>query len=117
MARKCLATPIPSRWRGFIGLQLNSGAVEFRNIKLRPLGLASLFNGKDLTGWKTYPDMASKFTVNGKGELNVKNGKGQLESVGEFGDFVLQLECISHKPALNSGIFFRSIPRPANERL
>lgn len=96
--------------RGFIGLQLNSGAVAFRNIKLKPLGLASLFNGKDLTGWKTYPDMASKFTVNDKGELNVKNGKGQLESVGEFGDFVLQLECISHKPALNSGIFFRSIP-------
>ncbi len=99
--------------RGFIGLQLNSGAVEFRNIKLKPLSLASLFNGKDLSGWKTYPDMASKFTVTDKGELNVKNGRGQLESVGEFADFVLQLDCISHKPALNSGVFFRTIPGSA----
>ncbi len=26
--------------RGFIGLQLNSGKVEFRNVKLKPLGLS-----------------------------------------------------------------------------
>ena len=25
--------------------------MQFRNLKLRPLGLQSLFNGKDLTGW------------------------------------------------------------------
>jgi hypothetical protein len=96
--------------RGFIGLQLNTGAVEFRNVKLKPLGLASLFNGKDLTGWKTYPNMPSKFTVTDKGELNVKNGRGQLESVGQYADFVLQLQCISHADGLNSGLFFRTIP-------
>jgi hypothetical protein len=96
--------------RGFIGLQLNMGAVEFRNIKLKPLSLASLFNGKNLTGWKTYPDMPSKFTVNDKGELNVKNGRGQLESVGQYADFALQLECISNAKGLNSGVFFRCIP-------
>jgi hypothetical protein len=96
--------------RGFIGLQLNSGAVEFRNVKLKPLSLASLFNGKDLTGWKTYPDMASKFTVTDQGELNVKDGRGQLESTEQFADFVLQLDCISHAQSLNSGIFFRCIP-------
>jgi hypothetical protein len=99
--------------RGFIGLQLNTGAVEFRNVKLKPLSLASLFNGKDLTAWKTYPNMASKFTVTDKGELNVKNGRGQLESVGQYADFVLQLECISHAEGLNSGLFFRTIPGSA----
>jgi len=96
--------------RGFIGLQHNSGKVEFRNIRLKPLGLGRLFNGKDLTGWVTYPDMASKFTVTPDGELNVKDGRGQIETEGRFGDFVLQLECISQGKHLNSGIFFRCIP-------
>jgi hypothetical protein len=32
--------------RGYIGLQLNSGQVEFKNIKLKPLGPKSLFNEK-----------------------------------------------------------------------
>lgn len=96
--------------RGFIGLQHNSGKVEFRNVKLRPLGLESLFNGKDLSGWVTYPDMKSEFSVNAEGHLHVKDGKGQLETEGKFGDFVLQLECITNGEQLNSGIFFRCIP-------
>ena len=96
--------------RGFIGLQLNSGKVEFRNIKLKPLGMKSLFNGKDLTGWKTYPDMQSEFSVTPQGWLHVSNGKGQLETVGRWADFTLQLEVFVGGKALNSGIFFRSIP-------
>jgi hypothetical protein len=97
--------------RGLIGLQLNSGAVEFKNIKLKPLGLESLFNGQDLTGWKDHPDSKSKFVVKENGELNVTStGRGCLESDQQFGDFVLQLECISHAPSLNSGLFFRCIP-------
>lgn len=96
--------------RGHIGLQYNSGKVEFRNVKLKPLGLAGIFNGKDLAGWKTYPDMKSVFSVTPGGALNVKNGKGQLESEGQYADFVLQLEIISNGEKLNSGIFFRSIP-------
>jgi len=97
--------------RGFIGLQLNTGAVEFKNIKLKPLGLESLFNGKDLTGWKDHPESKSKFVVNENGELNVTStGRGCIESEQQFGDFILQLECISHAPSLNSGLFFRCIP-------
>jgi len=96
--------------RGYIGLQLNEGKVAFRNIKLKPLGMTDIFNGKDLTGWKSYPDMASKFTVTDEGFLNVKDGRGQLETEGKYGDFVLQLECITHAPNLNSGFFFRCIP-------
>ncbi len=100
-------TPLP---RGRIGLQLNSGEVEFRNIKLKPLGLESIFNGKDLAGWKPYPGKASVFSVAPDGALNVKNGPGQLESAGQYGDFTLQLEVYSNGKHLNSGIFFRSIP-------
>ncbi len=96
--------------RGFIGLQHNSGRVEFRNVKLKPLGLKPIFNGTDLTGWKIYPNMASQFSVTGDGALNVKNGRGQLESEGQYGDFVLQLDAISNGQHLNSGVFFRCIP-------
>src|SRR6185295_14561216 len=65
--------------RGFIGLQFNSGKVEFRNIKLKPLGLAPLFNAKDLAGWHAYPDKQSVFSVSAEGALLIKNGPGQLE--------------------------------------
>lgn len=96
--------------RGKIGLQFNMGLVEFRNIKLKPLGTASIFNGQDLAGWKTYPELKSVFTVTKEGWLNVKNGRGQLESEGQYGDFVLQLEVFSNGKHLNSGVFFRAIP-------
>ena len=96
--------------KGHIGLQLNSGAVAFRNIRLKPLALTTIFNGKDLAGWVEYPEMESDFTVTTDGFLNVKNGKGQLETEGHYADFILQLECISHLERLNSGIFFRCIP-------
>lgn len=95
---------------GLIGLQFNTGAVSFKNIKLRPLGLKPLFNGKDLTGWKSYPELPGKFTANKDGWLHVQNGKGQLESKDQYGDFVLQLECRTNAKSLNSGIFFRCIP-------
>lgn len=95
---------------GHIGLQLNQGAVAFRNIRIRPLGTESIFNGTDLTGWTPLPDMASKFTVSDAGELRVQDGPGQLETTKQYGDFVLQLDCKVHAEHLNSGIFFRCIP-------
>lgn len=101
--------PKPVR-RGFIGLQFNQGKIEFRNVKLKPLGLESIFNGRDLSGWKVFPDKKSVFTVTPQGELNVKKGNGQLELEREFADFVLQLDIFSNGKFLNSGIFFRSIP-------
>jgi hypothetical protein len=90
-------------------VQLGGASLQLRNIKLRPLNTTSLFNGKDLTGWKTFPGdkYKSKFSVNDKGELNVKDGPGDLQTVGKFKDFILQLECISNDKHLNSGIFFR----------
>jgi len=96
--------------RGFIGLQFRQGKIEFRNIKLKPLDTKSIFNGKDLSGWKTYPDMASVFSATPEGWMNVKNGRGMLETQGQYADFTLQLEVFSNGKALNSGIFFRSMP-------
>jgi hypothetical protein len=100
--------------RGRIGLQFNEGKVEFTNVKLKPLNLKSIFNGKDLAGWRPVEPNKSQFTVTDKGELNVKNGRGALESQQSYGDFVLQLECFSNGKHLNSGIFFRSIPGEFN---
>ena len=96
--------------RGFIGLQHNAGEIAFRNICLKPLGLQPIFDGKTLDGWKPYPEMTSRFTVDADGNLHVKDGPGQLETVHSYGDFVLQLESITHGEQLNSGIFFRCIP-------
>jgi len=101
--------PRPLR-RGHIGLQHNQGRVAFRNIKLKPLGMESIFNGKNLSGWNEDFQGGSRFTVTDEGYLNVRDGRGQLETEGKYGDFILQLECISHAPGLNSGIFFRCIP-------
>jgi hypothetical protein len=97
--------------RGRIGLQFNSGRVEFREVKLRPLNLQPLFNGKDLTGWSQPPGSQSHFAVNERGELQVTStGRGALQSQQQFADFILQVEAITHAPLLNSGIFFRCIP-------
>src|SRR5207249_5570418 len=75
-----------------------------------PHNTKSIFNGKDLTGWKEHPGKKSKFTVTPEGWLNVKNGPGDLQTVGKWKDFVLQLECVSNGKHLNSGIFFRCLP-------
>ena len=89
-------------------------AVAIRNIKLRPLGLTSLFNGKDLTGWKKYTGdekrARSEFSVNKDGELTMKNGPGDLQTEKQWADFILQIECKTNGKHLNSGVFFRCIP-------
>jgi hypothetical protein len=95
---------------GHIGLQLNKGEVAFRNIRIRPLDVKPLFNGKDLAGWNTKLAAPSEFSVTAEGEIQVLNGRGQLESNDSYGNFLLQLECKSNGGALNSGVFFRCIP-------
>ena len=98
--------------------------LHLRSVKLRPEETRSLFNAKDLTGWKTYDPakakvadpkakevkVASKYSVTKEGWLNVKDGGGDLQTEGQWADFVLQFECISNGKHLNSGMFFRCIP-------
>lgn len=99
--------PLPA---GPIGLQYNVGPIRFRNIKLKPLGLQPLFNGRDLSNWTIFPGKKSEFSVTDAGELRVFNGPGGIESKERFADFILQLEVKTNGTHLNSGIFFRSIP-------
>ena len=98
-------TPSPY---GQIGLQMNGGKIEFRNVVLRPRGLKSLFNGTDLTGWNPVPGSKSEFTVADE-VLKLTNGAGFLETVETFDDFVFQLEARTNVDRVNSGVFFRAI--------
>jgi len=96
--------------RGYIGLQLNSGLAQFKNIRLRPLNVSSMFNGNDLAGWKTDQKLKSSFKITDADELNILSGKGQIESEGTFSDFVFSMKCKTQAEGLNSGVFFRCIP-------
>lgn len=99
---------------GFIGLQMNGGKIEFRDVFLRPLSLEPLFNGKDLTGWRQVPGSESKFTVE-DGTIRVTGGRGFLETERTADEFLLQFEAITHGEHLNSGIFFRAMPGTEKE--
>ncbi|MEK7406169.1 MAG: DUF1080 domain-containing protein [Acidobacteriota bacterium] len=92
--------------------------IEVRNIKLKPLGLKSVFNGKDLAGWrKVESPKPSKqppvWTVK-DGAINVVGGPGQIETETTYADFILQIDIRANQadPARhpNSGVFFRGEP-------
>jgi hypothetical protein len=108
-----------------VTFSVTAGKVAYlRSIRLQPMHKTFLFNGKDLAGWKVYDperakvadpktkprDVQSKFTITKEGWLNVQNGPGDLQTEGQWADFVVQLECISNGKFLNSGLFFRAIP-------
>ncbi len=104
---------------GHIGFQCNADKkIEFRNIKLKPLGLEPIFNGRDLSGWKKVerpkPVEAPPVWSVKDSSIHVEKGPGQLETIQKWADFVLQLDIrtnpqkASHHP--NSGVFFRGTP-------
>jgi hypothetical protein len=96
-----------------VGFKVAAGThLKFRSIKLKPINMKSLFNGKNLDGWSIVPGHESKFIVTDKGELNIKNGSGEIKTEGQWTDFVLQLDVFSNGKCLNSGIFFRALPGP-----
>ncbi len=88
--------------------------LSLRNVKLVPMEMKSLFDGKDLSGWKKFeadPKRAkSQFTVTKSPWLSITNGPGDLQTTGEWANFVLQLDCRTNGDNLNSGVFFRCIP-------
>lgn len=94
---------------GYIGLQMNGGTIEFRNIYLKPLGMKDLFDGKTLEGWREVPGSKSQFEVK-DGAIHVVNGRGFLETNAVAGNFVFQFQAKTNGDKLNSGIFFRSMP-------
>ncbi len=105
----CENTDAGSPRTGHIGLQFRSGAVRFRNIRVRPVGLEDLLDA-DLSRWKRYDDMPGEFSVNDELELIVDGGNQQLESKDSYGDFTLLTDYKMDDPLSNSGLFFRAIP-------
>lgn len=108
------ATPIAI---GHIGLQMNGGKAEFKNVFLKPLGATELFNGNDLTGWQVVPGSKSHFevqdeTIHVTGKLpgGEAGERGFLETEITAKNFVLQFDAKTNGDKLNSGIFFRAMP-------
>lgn len=80
--------------------------VGLKDVRLRPIGLDPIFDGKSLDGWNIIPGRASKFNVV-NGAINITDGNGQIETAGVYKNFLLQLDIISNGEHLNSGVFFR----------
>lgn len=115
---KVLEADNPTHLAGVIGLQYNPGKpIEFRNIKLKPLGLDPLFNGRNLTGWSKVdrPNRPGDHRWEVRdGVIHVEGGPGQIETEEQFKNFVLQLGVKTNPPNEerhpNSGVFFRGYP-------
>jgi len=98
--------------QGRIGLQKNSGKIQFREVLIRPILNTELLTSPDLAGWHVTPGSDSSFNWEND-SLAVKGGsdtgRGFLETEGTWDNFILQLDVKTNGEALNSGIFFRNI--------
>ncbi len=79
-------------------------------LAFKPQTMEPLFDGKSLQGWNVLPDGKSVYSVTDEGWLNVKDGRGDIQTAEQFDDFLLQLQVYSNGEHLNSGIFFRALP-------
>jgi 3-keto-disaccharide hydrolase/FHA domain len=114
---------------GFIGFKIaRGGRLEFRDVKLKPAGGTSLFNGSDLNNWKALEEQpaAAKpgaikklLHMGGKPKpklaewtvrdhaIHGEKGPGQLISATMYEDFVLQFETRSAPGKQHGAIFLR----------
>ena len=119
---------------GFVVMQSLQGAnVALRNVELKPLYNLPLFNGTDLSGWKTVsvkprpakPGVLAKIPrlFEGKekpkdvkwsvrnGAIQGEGGVGQLESIKSFENFILQVSgralADAKKHAARASVFLR----------
>lgn len=99
---------------GHIGLQMNGGKIEFRNVFLKPIDGRQLFDRVTLEGWEPVAGSKSKFEVQ-DGTIHISDGPGYLESTVQAKNFVLQFEGIANGEALNGGVFFRAKPATAEK--
>ena len=97
---------------GHIGLQMNGGKAEFRNVFLKPIGTRPIFDGQSLEGWHPIPGAKSQFEVK-DGTIHISDGPGYLETNFAAKNFVLQFDAIANGDRLNGGLFFRA--QPGNE--
>lgn len=95
---------------GYLGWQDRGKIHAIRNARIKRLPnkdtMTSIFNGKDLTGWKVLPGGGSAtFTVE-EGAIVAANGNGYLLTEEEYQDFDLQT-LVQADPEANGGIFLR----------
>jgi hypothetical protein len=93
---------------------MNGGAIEFRDVCLRPLSPRSIFDGRDLAGWHLVPGSKTRFEAV-DGAIQARGGPGFLETDSTWADFCLQFEARTNGSALNSGVFFRAMRGTARE--
>lgn len=92
-----------------VGFKVPAGkTVRITKVLLKPEGMKSIFNGKDLAGWTPIEGKQSVYAVK-DGAINITNGGGELQSEWTGDNFILQLDVISNGKNLNSGIFFRAL--------
>src|SRR4051812_21232236 len=71
-------------------------------------GFLQLFNGKDLTGWKTHPDDKNTTWEVVDGTITARGEAGHLFSErGDYTDFVFRIEAMINDGG-NSGQYFRA---------
>ncbi|HUQ72680.1 MAG TPA: family 16 glycoside hydrolase, partial [Planctomycetaceae bacterium] len=100
----------PNSLRGPLALQGHTGTVSFRKIRVRELtsgtgaatSATSLFNGRDLTGWK---GDTNAFSVQA-GVLTASGERADLVTVREYADFEFEMEFRLDDKA-NSGLGIR----------
>jgi hypothetical protein len=111
-----------TRRAGGIGLQRAQGPeIEFRNARIRKLavpadqGFVPLFNGKDLTGWKTHPDARAKWAVE-SGYLTASGPVGHLFTErSDYENFIFRIEARINDGG-NGGQYFRAAFGPGFPR-
>ena len=111
--------------RGFIGLQIQSGATEtwYRNIRIEEIETVEtkgtpIFDGKTFDGWafrgnEEWFRIADGAIVGGSSEKPIPRNEF-VTSKKEYGDFTLYVECKTLGRGCNGGVQFRSVRAPAD---
>jgi hypothetical protein len=90
-------------WSLFAGLALLLNSAH-SSLAAEP-GWESLFNGKDLTGWKAVNDVTFEVV---DGNLRLVKGMGWLRTEKEYQDFILEAEWRALEEKYDSGFFVRA---------
>lgn len=92
-----------------------SAGTRIKSLVLKPTGLKSVINGRDLSGWKIirHPKLSdarqTRWNIEA-GVLHAVGGPGAVELEGQYGDLIVQVEVRMRAKLVNGGLFFRSIP-------
>jgi hypothetical protein len=100
-----------SRRRQTVGAHPTHALASVATLNVPPEGFTALFNGKDLTGWHTRPEVSENwFVENGvlKSTTLVEHYRASLLTKKRYKDFILMLEF--RMPTISdSGICFRRL--------